>query len=65
MWVFISCSKTNRSSVTIINRTSVNHLTDSVNYVAFHGLHPSKLEYTKWAIKLTQKVKNVFEAGEC
>jgi hypothetical protein len=26
-------------------------------------LHPSKLEYTKWAIKLTQQIVNVFAAG--
>jgi lysophospholipase L1-like esterase len=32
-------------------------------YLAFDGLHPSRLEYTKWAIKLSQQIKNVFESG--
>lgn len=32
-------------------------------YLAVDGLHPSKLEYTKWAIKLTQQIVNVFAAG--
>ena len=33
------------------------------DYLAVDGLHPSKLEYTKWAIKLTQQIINVFAAG--
>jgi lysophospholipase L1-like esterase len=33
------------------------------DYLAVDGLHPSKLEYTKWAIKLTQQIVNVFAAG--
>jgi lysophospholipase L1-like esterase len=33
------------------------------DYLAIDGLHPSKLEYTKWAIKLTQQIVNVFAAG--
>jgi lysophospholipase L1-like esterase len=32
-------------------------------YLAVDGLHPSKLEYTKWAIRLTQQITNVFAAG--
>ena len=32
-------------------------------YLAVDGLHPSKLEYTKWAIKLTQQITNVFANG--
>jgi lysophospholipase L1-like esterase len=33
------------------------------DYLSSDGLHPSKLEYTKWAIKLTQQIVNVLEAG--
>ena len=33
------------------------------DYLAVDGLHPSKIEYTKWAIKLTQQIVNVFAAG--
>ena len=33
------------------------------DYLAVDGLHPSKLEYTKWAIKLTQQIVNVFASG--
>jgi lysophospholipase L1-like esterase len=33
------------------------------DYLSSDGLHPSKLEYTKWAIKLTQQIANVLEAG--
>ena len=33
------------------------------DYLAVDALHPSKLEYTKWAIKLTQQIVNVFSAG--
>ena len=33
------------------------------DYLSVDGLHPSKLEYTKWAIKLTQQIVNVFAAG--
>ena len=32
-------------------------------YLSVDGLHPSKLEYTKWAIKLSQQIVNVLEAG--
>jgi lysophospholipase L1-like esterase len=32
-------------------------------YLAVDGLHPSKLEYTKWAIRLTQQITNVFATG--
>jgi len=33
------------------------------DYLAYDGLHPSKLEYTKWAIKLTQQITNIFASG--
>jgi hypothetical protein len=33
------------------------------DFLAVDALHPSKLEYTKWAIKLTQQIVNVFAAG--
>ena len=33
------------------------------DYLSSDGLHPSKLEYSKWAIKLTQQIVNVLEAG--
>lgn len=33
------------------------------DYLAVDGLHPSKLEYAKWAIQLSQQVVNVFAAG--
>ena len=33
------------------------------DYLSYDGLHPSKLEYTKWAIKLTQQITNVFASG--
>lgn len=33
------------------------------DYLSIDGLHPSKLEYSKWAIKLTQQIVNVLEAG--
>ena len=33
------------------------------DYLSGDGLHPSKLEYTKWAIKLTQQIVNVLESG--
>jgi lysophospholipase L1-like esterase len=33
------------------------------DYLSGDGLHPSKLEYTKWAIKLTQQIVNILEAG--
>ncbi|MGI9137938.1 MAG: SGNH/GDSL hydrolase family protein [Sediminibacterium sp.] len=33
------------------------------DYLSVDGLHPSKLEYNKWAIKLTQQIVNVFSAG--
>jgi lysophospholipase L1-like esterase len=30
------------------------------DYLSVDGLHPSKLEYTKWAIKLTQQIINLY-----
>jgi len=33
------------------------------DYLSYDGLHPSKLEYNKWAIKLTQQITNVFASG--
>jgi len=33
------------------------------DYLSGDGLHPSMLEYTKWAIKLTQQIVNILEAG--
>ncbi len=33
------------------------------DYLSGDGLHPSKLEYTKWAIKLTQQIMNILETG--
>ena len=33
------------------------------DYLSYDGLHPSKLEYTKWAIKLTQQITNIFASG--
>lgn len=33
------------------------------DFLSGDGLHPSKLEYTKWAVKLTQQIVNVLEAG--
>ena len=33
------------------------------DYLSVDGLHPSKLEYTKWAIKLTQQITNIFASG--
>lgn len=32
------------------------------DYLSGDGLHPSKLEYTKWAIKLTQQIVNVLKS---
>ena len=33
------------------------------DYLSYDGLHPSKLEYNKWAIKLTQQITNIFASG--
>jgi len=33
------------------------------DYLSYDGLHPSKLEYTKWAIKLTRQITNIFASG--
>lgn len=59
------CEKnTKANGANFINITDAYRLDGfKTDYIASDGLHPSKLEYTKWAIKLTQQIVNVFTAG--
>lgn len=59
------CEKNAKAQETnFINITDAYRLDGfKTEYLAFDGLHPSRLEYTKWAIKLSQQIKNVFESG--
>jgi lysophospholipase L1-like esterase len=59
------CEKnTKAEGANFINITDAYRIDGSKpDYLSGDGLHPSKLEYTKWAIKLTQQIVNVLEAG--